>query len=398
MPVPQTIRRRTPGAWLGPLLALPLALAPARAQDEVPPFHEYDPPSTLVVPETPVPRARYPFVDVHSHQFAMGDGQDLTELVAAMDELNMEVMVNLSGRGFRRVELPDGGFRFALREPDYLKRAVAAAEAAAPGRFVVFTNLDTHGLGEPGWTERALVELETDVANGARGLKIYKGLGMDSVDAAGERIPVDDPRLDQIWQRCGELGIPVLIHSGDPAPFWQPKTAANERLYELMERPERYRDPAVHPSWEQIMGEQHNLFRRHPGTTFISAHLGWMGNDLARLGELLDELPNLYTEIGAVLAELGRQPRFARDWLTRHQDRVLFGKDSWAPAEYRVYFRALETADDYFDYYRRRHAFWKIYGLDLPDEVLRKLYYGNALKVLPGLDRSLFPDGGAAPP
>ncbi|MFQ5350932.1 MAG: amidohydrolase family protein, partial [Thermoanaerobaculia bacterium] len=316
-------RRRAPCFALAALLA-----ATAGAQEEVPPFHEYDPPSTLVVPEHPLTRAKYPFVDVHNHQFQMPD-QDLAELVAAMDELNMAVMVNLSGRGFRRIEQPDGSFRFALRAPDYLKRAVDAAAAAAPGRFVVFTNLDLTGLGEPGWRERALAELETDVANGARGLKIYKSLGMDSKDAGGARIAVDDPRLDPIWARCGELGIPVLIHSGDPAPFWQAKTAENERLFELMERPGRYRDPEVYPPWEQIMGEQHNVFRKHPETSFISAHLGWMGNDLEQLGELLDELPNLSTEIGAVLAELGRQPRFARDWLIRYQDRVMFGKDSW---------------------------------------------------------------------
>jgi predicted TIM-barrel fold metal-dependent hydrolase len=383
--------RKTGRRRHGRLASLVVLLAVAApAQDEIPPFHEYDPPSTLVVPEHPVTRAKYPFVDVHNHQFQMPE-QDLSELVAAMDRLNMAVMVNLSGRGFRRIEQPDGSFRYAIREPDYLRRAVAAAAAAAPGRFVVFTNVDLTGLGGPGWLERALAELETDVANGARGLKVYKSLGMDAKDVAGERIAVDDPRLDPIWAKCAELGIPVLIHSGDPAPFWQAKTADNERLFELMERPGRYRDPEVYPPWEQIMGEQHNVFRRHPATTFISAHLGWMGNDLARLGGLLDELPNLYTEIGAVLAELGRQPRFARDWLIRYQDRVMFGKDSWAPAEYHVYFRALETADDYFDYYRRRHAFWKIYGLDLPDEVLRKLYYGNALRVLPGLDRSLFP-------
>ena len=381
----------TPGRLPVPGLLLAALAAVAGAQEEVPPFHEYDPPSTLVVPESRVTRAKFPFVDVHNHQFRMGDGQELRELVSAMDELNMAVMVNLSGRGFRRIEQPDGSFRFALREPEYLQRAVEAAEAAAPGRFVVFTNVDFGGLGEPGWLESTLTELEADVAHGARGLKIYKRLGMDSKDAAGERIPVDDPRLDPLWAKCGELGIPVLIHSGDPAPFWQPKTAENERLFELMERPRRYRDPAIYPPWERIMGEQHNVFRRHPGTTFISAHLGWMGNDLARLGELLDELPNLHTEIGAVLAELGRQPRFARDWLIRYQDRVMFGKDSWAPEEYHVYFRALETADDHFDYYRRRHAFWKIYGLDLPDEVLRKLYYGNALRILPGLDPALFP-------
>jgi predicted TIM-barrel fold metal-dependent hydrolase len=203
---------------------------------------------------------------------------------------------------------------------------------------------------------------------------------------------VDDPRLDPIWARCGELGIPVLIHTGEPAPFWQPKDARNERLLELIERPERYRDPALYPSWEELMGEQQAIFRRHPKTLFINAHLGWMGNDLARLGKLLDELPNVYTEIGAVLAELGRQPRYARQWLVRYQDRVMFGKDSWRPEEYPVYFRALETADDYFDYYRRRHAFWKIYGLDLPEETLRHLYYRNALRVIPGIDSSLFPE------
>jgi predicted TIM-barrel fold metal-dependent hydrolase len=140
------------------------------------------------------------------------------------------------------------------------------------------------------------------------------------------------------------------------------------------------------------MGAQHNLFRKHPQTIFIDAHLGWLGNDLARLARLLDELPNVYTELGAVLAELGRQPRFARKFMIDYQDRVLMGKDAWAPSEYYVYFRTFETADEYFKYYRKRHAHWRIYGLDLPDRVLRKIYYENALKVIPGLDPSLFPE------
>jgi predicted TIM-barrel fold metal-dependent hydrolase len=369
-------------------LLAPLALC--GQEPEVPAFHEYDPPSTLVVPEHPKTRAKYPFVDAHNHQWQMPD-QDLAELVREMDALNMAVMVNLSGRGFRRVEQPDGSTRFGTDDAAFLKRAVENAERSAPGRFVVFTNIDLAGLGEPGWGERTLAELSADVAAGARGLKIYKSLGLTAEDGEGRRIPVDDPRLDPVWEACGELGIPVLIHSGEPAPFWQPKDADNERLLELMERPERYRDPAIYPSWEQIMGEQHHVFRKHPQTTFISAHLGWMGNDLGRLGRLLDELPNVYTEIGAVLAELGRQPRFAREFFIRYQDRLLFGKDSWHPEEYHVYFRVLETADEYFDYYRRRHAFWKIYGLDLPDEVLRKVYYKNALRVIPGIDRSRFP-------
>jgi predicted TIM-barrel fold metal-dependent hydrolase len=139
------------------------------------------------------------------------------------------------------------------------------------------------------------------------------------------------------------------------------------------------------------MREQWNVIRRHPNTTFISAHLSWLGGDLDRLGRLLDELPNMYTEIGAVLAELGRQPRHARQWLERYQDRVLFGKDAYEPSEYHVYFRTLETADEYFDYYRKRHAFWKLYGLELPDDVLRKIYYGNALRIIPALPRERFP-------
>ena len=355
------------------------------------PFYEYDPPSTLVVPENPVARAKYPFIDVHSHQWQMPD-QDLAELTAQMDELNMGVMVNLSGRGFRRVEEADGSMRFALHDGDFLKRAVDNARKNAPGRFVIFTNVEFYGLEQPDWAKRTLAQLEEDVTNGALGLKVYKNLGLDLKDGNGQRVPVDDPRLDPIWARCGELGIPVLIHSGEPASFWRPKTKDNERLLELMERPERYRDPEQFASWEQIMGEQHNVFRKHPGTTFINAHLGWMGNDLSRLGQLMDELPNMYTEIGAVLAELGRQPRFARYWLTQYQDRVMFGKDSWAPSEYFVYFRVLETDDEYFDYYRRRHAFWKMYGLDLPDEVLKKLYYKNALRVIPGIDASRFPE------
>ena len=371
------------------VLSSALGVAAGRSQ-EMPPFHEYDPPSTLEVPEHLVPRAKYPFVDVHNHQFQMPD-QDVGELVREMDRLNMAVMVNLSGRGFRRVQGADGTLRFDLRDGDHLRRSVENVNRNAPGRFLVFTNVRIHGIDEPDWAARTLRQLEIDVANGARGLKDYKGLGLTDRDSGGERIPVDDPRLDPVWAKCGELSIPVLIHTGEPASFWQPKDAENERLLELIERPDRYRDPEIYPSWEQVMGEQHNVFRRHPETIFINAHLGWMGNDLARLGALLDELPNVYTEIGAVLAELGRQPRFARQWLIRYQDRVLFGKDSWNPEEYHVYFRVLETADDYFDYYRRRHAFWKMYGLDLPDEVLRKIYYENAVRILPGLDASLFP-------
>lgn len=395
---------RFPTAFLP--LALFATLAPAQqtpaAEETAPPddpskisFMEYDPPSTLVVPEHPVPRARFPFVDVHSHQFGL-DEEKVRQLVAEMDALNAAVIVNLSGRGFRRETLPDGTESWSVGPREDLLASIELTERLAPGRVVHFTNVDFRGVGSEGWAGKAVADLEADVAAGARGLKIYKSLGMDSLDVDGQRIPVDDARLDPIWEACARLGVPVLVHTADPAPFWQARTGDNERLYELIEIPRRYRDPAENVPWEQLIAEQHELFRRHPRTTFINAHLGWLGNDLARLGRLLDELPNVYTEIGAVLAELGRQPRFAHDWLVRYQDRVMFGKDSWAPQEFPYYFRVLETDDDYFPYYRRRHAFWKIYGLDLPEEVLRKLYYENALKIVPGLDRSLFPAAPAA--
>jgi predicted TIM-barrel fold metal-dependent hydrolase len=353
-------------------------------------FEEYEPRSTLVVPGHPVTRAKYPFIDVHNHQTNMSP-ERLKEVAAEMDKLNMAVMVNLSGRGFRRAQNPDGTTTAGLHDGEYLKKSIANVNAAAPGRFLVFTNVDFNGIGEAGWTEKAVRELAQDVKNGAAGLKIYKSLGLEIKDSSGKRVAVDDPRLDPIWAKCGGLKIPVLIHSGDPAPFWLPQDKFNERWLELKQFPDRYRH-GKEPSWEQVMNEQFNVFKKHPQTIFISAHMAWMANDLARLGKVLDEHPNMHTEIGAIIYEPGRQPRFAREWFIKYQDRVLFGKDIWAPEEYHVYFRVLETADEYFDYYRRRHAFWKMYGLDLPDEALKKLYYKNALRILPGIEKSKFPD------
>lgn len=355
-----------------------LALSAPPAAGQSMDFELYDPPSTLVVPETSVTRARYPFVDVHNHQWSMAT-QDLDALTAEMDELNMAVMVNLSGRS------GDGSEAVLLN-------SLANVQAHQPGRFLIFTNISFEGIDDPDWGERMAQQVTDDVAAGAAGLKIYKSLGLTKTDAAGVRIAVDDPRIDPVWAACAELGVPVLIHSGEPASFWQPRDEHNERWLELKQKPERYRDPDVFPSWEQVMGEHWNLFDRHPGTRFISAHMSWLANDLQRLGELLDAHPNVSTEMGAVLAELGRQPRFAKAWFIEHQDQVLFGKDSWRSEEYFVYFRCLESDDDYIRYYRRRHAFWRLYGLDLPDKVLRKVYYGNALRLFPQIDRSLFPE------
>jgi len=333
---------------------------------------EYDPISTLKVSETSVTRARFPFIDVHNHQFTMPI-QDLDQLVHEMDELNMAVMVNLSG--FRG---------------KYLEWSLENVQQNYPNRFAIFLNIDFEKLDDPDWPEATLKIMEKAVKQGVKGLKVYKSLGLTDTDSDGNRIAVDDARLDPIWAKCGALGIPVLIHSGEPSAFWQPKDRHNERWLELKQYPNRYRSPDRYPGFEEIIAEQHRLFRKHPGTIFINAHLGWLGNDLDRLGKLLDETPNVYTELGAVLAELGRQPRTARQWMIKYQDRVMMGKDAYNQQEYHTYFRVLETDDEYFDYYRKRHAHWKIYGLNLPDSVLRKVYYQNALKIIPGLDVQLF--------
>ena len=354
-------------------------------------FEDYNPPSSLIVPQHPLTNAKYPFIDVHNHQWNMSK-ENIAKTVAEMDKLNMAVMVNLSGRGFTRVETEPGKFEYRMKDSKFFKESIKIVNEQSPNRFITFTNIDFYGFGENGWIERTLKELEDDVKSGANGLKIYKNLGLTLKDNKGNRVPTDDNRLDPIWQKCGELGIPVLIHTGEPFQFWQPKDKNNERWLELKQKPNRYRDPKKYPPWEQVMEEQHNVFRKHPKTIFINAHLGWLGNDLAKLGKLMDELPNMHTEIGAVLAELGRQPRFAHKWFIKYQDRIMFGKDSWKPEEYYVYFRVLETADEYFDYYRKRHAFWKMYGLDLPGEVLKKIYYKNALRIIPGIDKTLFPD------
>jgi predicted TIM-barrel fold metal-dependent hydrolase len=333
---------------------------------------EYEPISTLVVPEHQLTRAKFPFIDVHNHQWIMPI-QDLEDLVVEMDSLNMAVMVNLSG------------FRGKV-----LEWSLDNVAENYPERFAIFLNLNFENLDDPGWPEEPLMMLEEGVKQGVKGLKVYKELGLNDQDNDGNRIPVNDPRLDPIWAKCGELGIPVLIHSGEPSSFWEPKDKYNERWLELKQYPSRYRNPEKLPSFDSIMAEQHAVFRKHPNTKFINAHLGWYGNDLRKLGELMDEFPNMYTEIGAVLAELGRQPKAARAFFIAYQDRILFGKDTYKMEEYYTYFRVLETEDEYFDYYRKRHAHWKMYGLGLPDSVLRKVYFENALSVIPGIDKSLF--------
>ena len=335
-------------------------------------IEEYSPKSTLIVPEHPVKRSKYPFIDVHNHQFDMPI-KNLPKLVSEMDSLNMAFMINLSG--FRGL---------------YLRKSLENIKKNAPTRFGLFLNIDFEDIDNKFFSETQVALIDSAVKAGVMGLKVYKSLGLTSKDNKGARIAINDIRLDPIWKACGDNNIPVLIHSGEPASFWNPKDKFNERWLELRQKPNRYRDPEINPSFEEVIAEQHDVFRKHPNTTFINAHLGWMGNDLDRLGEHLDLYPNVLTEIGAVLAEIGRQPIRAKQFFTTYQDRILFGKDSYNVSEYYTYFRVLETNDEYFEYYRKRHAHWRMYGLALPDSVLKKLYYKNALKLFPKIDSNLF--------
>ena len=344
-----------------------------QAPDTPPPsIVDYRPKSTLVVDEHPVARAKFPVVDIHSHQAATAE--NMARLVREMDALNLRVLNNLSGGSGER-----------------LKRNVdAIRNSPYRDRFTVFANLDFAGFA-PGWGTKAAAQFEADVRNGAIGLKIFKDLGMTARKANGSRIAIDDPELDPVWAAAGRLNVPVLIHTGEPPAFFEPPDYTNERWLELALFPNRRNYDPGQVKFDQLIAERDRMFAKHPKTRFIAAHFAYHGHDLKRAGALLDKLPNVYLEVAAVLYDFGRQPRTAAAFFTKYQNRVLFGKDTYAPEEFPYYWRVFETADEYFDYYRDYHAFWKLYGMNLSDAVLRKLYYENALKVTPGLPASGWP-------
>jgi predicted TIM-barrel fold metal-dependent hydrolase len=291
-----------------------------------------------------------------------------------MDSINLRVLVNLSGG-----------------TGEELRKTVTTMKGRYPDRFVVFANMSYDDVNTPGFGKRAAARLEQDVKNGAQGLKIFKNFGMELKYANGQRVHVDDPEFDPVFEKCAELKIPVLIHVAEPSAFFDPWDYSNERWLELKQFPGRARPPSAYPPFETLMAERNHLFAKHPKTNFIAAHLAFHGNDLERLGKLFDAYPNVNADIAAVLAELGRQPYSAHDSLVKYQDRILMGKDIYEVDEYKWYFRCLETRDEYFEYYRKRHAFWRIYGFEVPDEVLKKVYYKNALRLLPAIDAKAFP-------
>ena len=336
---------------------------------------DYRPRSTLVTTETPVPRAKFPAIDIHGHPPGINTPEGLQRMVADMDRLNIRVMTSASNvSGERLAQL-----------------LTTINNSPHKDRFRVFTGVDFRDVG-PGWAETAVAQLEADIKAGAVGVgEVGKSFGLTTRKRDGSRLKIDDPDLDPIWQAAARLNIPMFIHTAEPQEFFSPLDYKNERWLELALFPDRRNYGPGHVTFDALMTERNNLFRKHPKTRFIAAHMGWHANDLKRLGALLDAHPNVVVETGAILYDLGRQPRAARDFFIKYQDRILFGKDSWQPDEFPYYWRVFETRDEYFDYYRDYHAFWKLYGMDLPDDVLKKLYFQNALRVVPGMPNSGWP-------
>ena len=351
--------------------------AEGREPDFPPPnIREYKPRSTLVVPAHTVPRAKFPVIDFHGHPPSLTGPGPVNVVGDSMSPLNLQVMVNANST-----------------PGDQLKTSLDAIRASRyKDRMVMFTGLDLRNVG-PGSGRRIAAQLETDIKAGALGVgEIMKNFGLSNKKADGTRLKLDDPELDPVWEKAADLKIPVFIHVADPSEFFQPIDYKNERWLELaLYQDRRYQDRSRFPTFEELMAERDRLFAKHPRTTWVLAHLGWHANDLARLGKMFDQMPNVYSEVGAVLYDIGRQPRMAHEFFIKYQDRILFGKDSYQPDEYPYYWRVFETNDEYFDYYRDYHAFWKMYGIGLPDQVLKKLYYQNAMRITPGMPKTGFP-------
>ncbi len=345
--------------------------APQRKQNDLL-MRDYKPVSTLHVPEHQVLRAKFPVIDIHNHVNDSGVGgeehRDPAEVVRMMDQLNIKTIVILTG-----------GWGSAL------DKVVNEMVKPYPGRFVAFTQVDWSRIDEPNFGEAMAMQIRESVKHGARGLKVLKDLGLMVRDKSGKLVTIDDRRLDPIWAECGRLHIPVAIHIADPEAFFRPIDNTNERYDELMRHPDwSFCCPPKFPTLQELLDARDRVLARHPRTTFVLLHVGHWPENLDHVNRTLARFPNAVIELGARQAELGRQPRRARALFLKYPDRVLFGTDISPTAPmYRSYFRWLETDDEYFDYFGAPgQGFWKISGLYLPDDVLRKVYATNAERVL----------------
>jgi predicted TIM-barrel fold metal-dependent hydrolase len=327
---------------------------------------DWKPKSQMVVAETEVTRPRFPVIDIHNH---LGRLEKTASYLEEMNKAGVEAVASMDGHSKE----------FFYRE--HLKNATAFAG----NRIIVFFAPEWERIDEPNFGVAEAKRLEEAVKLGARGVKVYKRLGLTVKDKSGKVVPVDDPRLDPIWGRCGELRIPVLMHVSDPKAFFTPVDQYNERYDELGAHPEWSYYGDEFPDKDTILAQRNRVLAKHPKTVFIGAHVANMPEELAIVARWLDRYPNLYVEIGARISELGRQPFTARKFMIKYQDRVLFGTDTQPDLNaYKIYYRFLESEDEYFDPAGGHHlqGRWMIYGLHLPDEVLEKIYNKNARKLL----------------
>ena len=340
------------------------------------PLNRFRPTPQVVRRETEVQRPRFPVIDAHNHLAEpFGGGWDEKPLAQLLDNLDAAGVVHY-------VDL-DGGWG-----EEVLQRHLERFKARAPERFSVFGGVAWERWPDLGsrFPEWAAQRLRQQRAWGADGLKIWKPFGLQVKDPYGRLVAVDDPRLDPLWETAAELDMPVLIHVADPVAFFRPLDETNERLEELTAHPDWHFPAPPYPSFLSILQAFYRLVRRHPRTTFIGAHVGNYAENLPWVGRMLDECPNYFVDIAARLGELGRQPYTARRFFLRYADRILFGLDFGPhPPAYRLFYRFLETDDEYFNYSAAEvplQGRWHIHGLALPDEVLEKVYFGNARRVL----------------
>jgi predicted TIM-barrel fold metal-dependent hydrolase len=355
---------------------------------------DFQPRSMLKVPATKVPRARHPVIDFHTHLGfrvksvgGVPHGEETrfrapaAEVLAVMDRVNLRTMVNLTGGVGRGLE-----------------QSIAQYQTAHPGRFVTFTEPRYDQIAQPNYARDQADDIERAQRMGARGLKVLKTLGLYLREqvSSGSLIAIDDKRFDPMWEACAGRKMPVAIHISDPEAFFLPTDRFNERFEELNNHPDWSFHGRDFPSNQQLLDARNRVFARHPKTTFVALHVGHNAENLGYVSECLDKFPNMYVEMGARVGELGRQPRASRRFFERHQDRILFGTDAiphgvetpqqvFGEALYEIYFRFLETEDEYFDYAPAPvppQGRWRIYGIGLPDPILRKVYNENAARLL----------------
>lgn len=377
------------------LIASFLICGPATAQqpllEEIAPqendllLRDFQPQSKLVTEQTLKTRAKFSVVDVHTHfHFKVrGNAEMLDDFVDVMDRNNIAVCVSLDGQL---------GGRFESHKQFLWKKH--------KDRFAVFVNVNWIGHGDaddpatwdchrPGFSQRTADQIVAAAAQGASGLKVFKRFGLGYRNPDGTLVKIDDPRWDPIWQACGDAGIPVIIHTADPAAFFDPIDGENERYEGLMRHPDWSFHGKDFPSREELLSARNRVMARHRNTNFIGAHVANHSEDLSVVAGWLDQHPNLYIEPASRISELGRQPRAARQFLIRYADRLMFGTDGpWPEQRLRIYWRFFETLDESFDYSEKvppPQGFWKIYGIDLPNDVLKKLYHKNAAKLIPGI-------------